>query len=573
MFASVVNGETLSKWKDKESLTYAIFVLLGSLLFFIGLGQNDIWTTNEGFYAEAVREMFESGNFLDIFYNYEPRYNKPPLLYWIIALSSAVFGLNEFAIRLPVVLSALTAIYYTYQIGALTHSRKLGQIAALIMFFSFQFAINARYASPAVPLTFFFTWTVYLFVKAYLQNNRSTLILAYIALGLTMLMKGFPYLIIIVGIGGLFIVLNTQMKWKPMIKGIASLGAWWGIPLATLIGMSWITYMYIVAGSEFHEVFMNETFRRAFNSDKPVFQLKDLGYYLDAIAWGFAPYSLTFYIGLVYLAVNRFREISKKPVLQIGLAWFVVMYVVFTISRGKIPTYFIQAHPALSLLTAYAILDIKLTSKVWKGIWNATFWIPGITFLIAGVVMIYAYDLSPIFYALVPMPMALFIGNRKWKISFLQKEYLPFTGMLVGLYVFMFGLLPQLEEDFRRYDEIGQVIEESVEEKDLPLLIEGRMFHNLPYYAQRKVVRDWTPTAIENHPEEEPMLIIVEDQYDCLFEEDELLWEGYLYGHPSESRFLMFMVDAFKQEHGQKSDMRKYQVYYRSTETSLSENR
>ena len=51
------------------------------------------------FYAESVREMFESGNFLDIQYNYEARYNKPPLTYWLIAASASVFGLNEFGIR------------------------------------------------------------------------------------------------------------------------------------------------------------------------------------------------------------------------------------------------------------------------------------------------------------------------------------------------------------------------------------------------------------------------------------------------------------------------------------------
>ncbi len=570
MFASVVNPAALSKWKDKERLTYALLVLLGSLLFFIGLGQNDIWTTNEGFYAEAVREMFESGNFLDIFYNYEPRYNKPPLLYWMIAFSSALFGINEFAIRLPVVLSALGAVYYTYRLGQLMHSQKLGQIAALIMFFSFQFAINARYASPAVPLTFFFTWTIYLFVKGYLQKSTPLIFWGYIALGLTMLMKGYPYLIIIMGIGGFFVLLQNQFNWRTYGKELLRLQPFWGLPLAVIIGMSWITYMYLTAGEAFHEVYMDETVRRAFREDKPLLRLKDFGFYLDAIAWGFAPYSLTFYFGLIYLAVNKFKGWRSQPVLQLSLSWLLVMYIVFTISSGKIPTYFIQAHPALSLLTAYAIMEIQLQNRFWKGVWNATFWIPGVAFTLAGIIMIYAYSLSPWFYTLVPLPLLIWYANRNWQITFLKTPFLPYTAMMLGLYIFMIGLLPQLETHFRRYDEIGMLIEEHVMEKDLPLLVEGRMFHNLPFYAERKVIKNQTPTDMEAYPTDQPLLIIVEDQFDCFFAEEQLLWEGYLYGHPSESRFLMFMIDALKQEKGQRNDMRKYQLYYRGKASSTA---
>jgi len=78
-----------------------------TFIYFFQFGVNDIWTPNESFYAEAVREMFESGNFLEIFYNYEPRYNKPPLTYWLMASSAWVFGLSEFSLRLPIVLLGL----------------------------------------------------------------------------------------------------------------------------------------------------------------------------------------------------------------------------------------------------------------------------------------------------------------------------------------------------------------------------------------------------------------------------------------------------------------------------------
>ncbi|MEL6142642.1 MAG: phospholipid carrier-dependent glycosyltransferase, partial [Bacteroidota bacterium] len=141
------------------------------LAYFLHLGLNNIWTPNESFYAEAVREMLESGNYLELFYNYEPRFNKPPLLYWLMAISASIFGLSEFAIRLPVALLGLGTVYLTYQMGRLLDGERLGILAAAVMAFSFQFVINARYGSPAVPLTFFFTLTTFLFLKGYLQRS------------------------------------------------------------------------------------------------------------------------------------------------------------------------------------------------------------------------------------------------------------------------------------------------------------------------------------------------------------------------------------------------------------------
>ena len=109
-----------------------------SILYFYNFSVNDIWTPNESFYAESVREMFESGNFLDIQYNYEARYNKPPLTYWLIAASASVFGLNEFGIRLPMILLTIGSVWLTYLLGKRLYGEKGGIYAMLIMAVSVQ---------------------------------------------------------------------------------------------------------------------------------------------------------------------------------------------------------------------------------------------------------------------------------------------------------------------------------------------------------------------------------------------------------------------------------------------------
>ncbi len=138
-----------------DRLVIAALLLLSLGLYFYGLGNNAVWTQNEGYYTDAVRTMLETGDWMDIRYNGEPRYQKPPLVYWLMALSAALFGLKEWALRLPIVLGSLGAVWLTYVLTALLSHRKTGLLAAFVMFFSFQFAINARYATPDAPLTFF----------------------------------------------------------------------------------------------------------------------------------------------------------------------------------------------------------------------------------------------------------------------------------------------------------------------------------------------------------------------------------------------------------------------------------
>jgi 4-amino-4-deoxy-L-arabinose transferase-like glycosyltransferase len=178
------------KLTQKEELKYFLLSFLILFIYFWNFWYNAIWIPNESFYAEAVREMFESGNFLNIYYNYEPRLKKPPLTYWSIALSVFIFGVNEFAIRLPIILMALGSSFLTYKIAQILFNKKVALFSFFAMALSFQFIMNSRYASPEIPLLFFFTLTLYLFLKGYKENRLLYIFFSYISFGLTVLTKG-----------------------------------------------------------------------------------------------------------------------------------------------------------------------------------------------------------------------------------------------------------------------------------------------------------------------------------------------------------------------------------------------
>lgn len=527
---------------------YFIFGLI-TILYFVNFNTNDIFTPNESFYAESVREMFESGDFIDIKYNYESRYNKPPLTYWSVAASVAIFGMNEFGIRLPIVLMALGSIWLTYLLGRKLYGERAGIYAMMIMAVSVQLIFVKQYASPEVPLTFFFTLTLYWFLKGYLDHSKRHFLLAYLALGLTVLTKGFPYIIVIGGIIFLFILIDSEFKIKKLWTKIKSLQLHIGIPIVVVVGLSWVIYMYLKDGNDFWLVYKRETFDRALSKSN---KGPEPFFYLGVIAWSIAPYSLAFYYALIK-NLKSWQTIKKH---SFALSWIVVMLVIFTIAKGKLPTYMIQAHPGLILLMLPMILDFQPSRKVWRYLWDFSLIFPSILILGVSIFMIFALSMSP-FILIFPMLIIGLIIAIFYKCSKEATAIVPFWAMVSFLLVFSF-YLPKMEA-FRPYDEIGEIVlTDRRIEPSTPLQLDGWLIHNLPFYTKRKAIRDVPIASINNRPSQS-LAFLRNENIDGLDKDFETLWSGYIYDFPSESQFFKFVM-AINEAH--QGDLKKFEQFH-----------
>src|SRR5215208_5230190 len=101
--------------------------------YFINLGVSSLWDSNEAFYAETPREMLASGDYLNPSFNFKPRFNKPPLCYWIVAGFYKIFGVSETAERLPLALGAVVMIATAFFLGRLAYSTEAGLLAAIAL--------------------------------------------------------------------------------------------------------------------------------------------------------------------------------------------------------------------------------------------------------------------------------------------------------------------------------------------------------------------------------------------------------------------------------------------------------
>src|SRR6185295_18532157 len=166
----------------------AIFCL-AAIPYFTGLGSPSLWDANEAFYTETPREMNESGDLINPTFNYQPRFNKPPLSYWIVALFYKLFGVSASGERLAMALAAMAMMATAYALGGLLFSTEAGLYAALALALAPRFLMFSRRIMIDVYMAMFMAAVLLFFALAEARPNERQryLTLMYVAVGLAVM--------------------------------------------------------------------------------------------------------------------------------------------------------------------------------------------------------------------------------------------------------------------------------------------------------------------------------------------------------------------------------------------------
>lgn len=335
----------------------SLITCLGIVFFIPFLWSAHLFDWDEINFAEAAREMIVSGDYLRVKINFQPFWEKPPLFIWMQVLCMKVFGINEFAARLPNAICGITTLILLFRIGRQFFSERMGLLWVLVYggsflpFLYFKSGIIDPWFNLFIFLAFYYC--TFLFS---LEKTRRPAALAGVFFGLAVLTKGpVAILIALLSITVLIVLDRFRVRLKIIDLVLVALAcmvtclAWFGIEL--LINGPWFLQEFIV-----YQIRLLQT--QDAGHGGPFY------YHWIVLMIGCFPASIFALKGFFKQEMNP--EQSNFHRLMAVLFW--VVLILFSIVKTKIMHYSSLCYFPLTFMAAYALDQIiagKITYPRW----------------------------------------------------------------------------------------------------------------------------------------------------------------------------------------------------------------
>lgn len=340
-----------------DAVAIALLLALACVVsFFWHLGTTGLVDETEPLFAIAARQMVETGNWITPYYNGETRFDKPPLIYWAIAVGYRVIGTNEWAVRLPSALSGTFLVFgcwYTlWRFGGASpkmrsHSAAIGGAAIALCP---QLIVWARTGVSDALLCATMGGALLCFFLGYGSENRGWYWGFYLLTALAVLTKG-PVGVVLPGlIIAVFLLYlgrgRSLLEEMQLLRGSLLFLA---VTLPWYIGVIWQNGRdYIDSFFGYHNF---ERFTRVVNDHSAPWY-----FYFLVVLVGFAPLSVYLPGAIWQQQVWRRRFWQQQPrSAHLGLfavCWSSVIFLFFTVAVTKLPSYVLPLMPAAAILVA-----------------------------------------------------------------------------------------------------------------------------------------------------------------------------------------------------------------------------
>jgi len=319
---------------------------------------------DEARFAQATKQMIESGDYIDIRYQDEVRYKKPVGIYWlqagVVKVAEAV-GVPQartqiWLYRIPSLLGATGAVLLTYWAALAFVTRRTAYLAGVMMATSLLLGVEARLAKTDAMLLLCCVAALGVMARAYLQSTDRDIgwghaLILWTALAVGILLKG-PLILMVVGLAAVSLAIaDRSARWLMRLRPLV------GILWLLILVLPWFVAIMARAGDSFlQESVAQDLLAKVFRGQET--HGAPPGYYLLLFWFTFWPAAPLAAI----VAPSVWRE-RREPATRFLLAWIVPSWIVFELVITKLPHYVLPLYPAIAILIASAIERRVLSSN------------------------------------------------------------------------------------------------------------------------------------------------------------------------------------------------------------------
>lgn len=371
-----------------------------------------LFAETEGLYAIVTHTMMGNGDFVHLTARGEPYYNKPPLFFWLQALGAQGLGWSELALRLPSVLGSCGVIATTYAMGRLLFSSMAGFWAALVVATCYAGFWFGPLAIIDPVLTFFMTFGMYAWARAYFQESSSPwYAVGCVALALGAMVKTLHAIAMPALVFGVFLWMRRDGR------VIREPWLWIGIIFSVFL----LAGYYVFLGEEFwNHFFFKENLHRlvAQVGDKQTSAFeaywgsRPIHWYGYAIWFDAFPWSIILPAGVVLLWKHGVR--LQRPGELWVLLWVLGYFLAFSLVPEKHERYLLPLMPAVGLVVGnvyhhlFSREGVSITSqKILQGMLGLLGVMFGIAVFLAPVLLQKKWFLAP---EVVPLVVRVCFG-------------------------------------------------------------------------------------------------------------------------------------------------------------------
>jgi 4-amino-4-deoxy-L-arabinose transferase-like glycosyltransferase len=376
----------------------AALVLLSLIAFLPGFFQIPPVDRDEAYFAQATKQMLETGDYIDIRYQDNVRYRKPVGIYWLqaaVVKSAEALGVpgartTIWLYRVPSLLGAIGAVLATYWCALAFVGRRGAVLAALMMAASTLLGVEARLAKTDAVLLFTVVMAMAVMARAYLLPREDGAMrldwrlpaIFWTALAVGILVKG-PLILMFVGLAAAALsIIERSARWLKALQPLP--GAAWLL----LLVLPWFVAIYLRVGGTFLIDSVGKDMLAKIGSGQDSHGAPP-GLYLVLFFVTFFPGSM-----LAGLAVPAVWAVRREPAARFLLAWLIPSWIVFELVTTKLPHYVLPLYPAIAILIAGAAESQVLSRRVW---------------LVRGAVW---WFIIPIAVSVLAIALAIFVGHE-----------------------------------------------------------------------------------------------------------------------------------------------------------------